>query len=219
MEIKLSIADNLYDCSMIIEDANGRQNHILSGENSEVRVFVSDGDFKLTLIPIMVDYKSVMKDAQPVTLKEMLAGKAAGFMLSAFDNMLLRVGCSYNITGANNGDIITIKQAQYAHTSFDKLDLFDLIPVAYMFFEVYCGNRRFKLLDTFEINRKNVISSARTLALLDFGLNLIITYPVQVSRVKRLTSARKIRKTLLRFNKMSEDKRAELLQKQEKFYS
>jgi hypothetical protein len=219
MEINFTITDAIYDCSIIIEDSCGKQNHILGSERSKVSVFVSGEDFTLTLVPLMPNYKDALNDAGFATFKEMLAGKAAGFMISAFDNMLLRVGCTYRITGAQDGDIIILSQTQYAFTTFDKLDLFDFMPVAYMFFEASCGGQRFPLSGAFETNRKTVLSSARKLALLDFGLGLIITYPIKVSRVKRLTSKRKIANTLKKFNKMSEEKREELLRKQEKFFS
>lgn len=51
------------------------------------------------------------------------------------------------------------------------------------------------------------------MALADLGLLLIVTYPIQVGRVKRLTKDKTVEKRLRAFNVMSDEKRKKLLEK------
>ena len=172
--------------------------------------------FELTVVPVMADYKNAFDDVEANGWKEKLALKLGNALLSAFDHMLLRVGCSYQIKDVADGDVIEITQQEYLFGTFDRFNLFELIPMAYMFFEASCRSRRFALFNAFETNRKDVIKGAKKLSLLNFGLHLIVTYPFQVGRIKRLSSNKKIMKTLMRFNALSDEKRADLLKKWEK---
>jgi hypothetical protein len=82
----------------------------------------------------------------------------------------------------------------------------------YFFFEASTSNKRYKLTDAYETNRKGVLKFARTLALLS-----LFTYPVQMGRVKYLTRNKKIKRVLTRFNNFSDVERQRFFEKQEKF--
>ena len=82
---------------------------------------------------------------------------------------------------------------------------------------MYHNGIRLTLRDAFETNRKEVISLAKKLALLDFGLHLIVTYPFQVGRIKRLSKDKKIKKTLIAFDRMDENARQKILIRKEKY--
>ena len=92
----------------------------------------------------------------------------------------------------------------------------------YMFFEVSNFNNLFNLIDAYETNRRDVLKFAKTFAFADILGNgfflTLFTYPIQVSRVKRLTKNRKISKVLTKFNNLSDVERQRFLEKQEKFF-
>ena len=91
--------------------------------------------------------------------------------------------------------------------------------MSYMFFEASHNGVLCKCSNAFPTNQKEVISCAKKLTLLDFGAHLFFTYPVQVGRIKKLTSDKKVRSTLTKFNRLSEQDRQKVLQKKEKFMS
>ncbi len=149
--------------------------------------------------------------------------KATKFLFSSLDKMILRVGCNYHLRGVQDGDRLDICLQGYAFGTFDRLDLLELIPMMYAFFEVSNFNERFKLMNAYETNRRDIVKTARTLALADiFGNGLLttfFTYPIQVCRIKRLSKNRKVRKVLTRFNNMNDFDRQKVLEKQEKFFN
>ena len=123
------------------------------------------------------------------------------------------------ISDTKENDIICICGQEYIFGRFDKFDLFELVPMAYMFFEASCNGDICKCSDAFAMNRKDVVSSAKKLVLIDFGLHLLFAYPIQIGRIKKLTSDRKVKKTLIKFNTMDKKEREKFLSAQEKFIS
>ena len=143
-------------------------------------------------------------------------------MFDTIENAVLRVGCRYRIHGAQDGDTLDLALQTYVFGTFDRHDLLELFPVMYMFFEVFQGNRLFPAATAFETNRKEVLRMARGITFagalgIDFLLTLLLTYPIQIGRVKRLTSNKKIVKTLTKFHSLSEEQRQQFLDKQEAF--
>ena len=55
--------------------------------------------------------------------------------------------------------------------------------------------------------------------LIDFGLHLLFTYPIQIGRIKKLTSNRKVKRTLIKFNMLDKKEREKILNKKEEFMS
>lgn len=213
MKVLLQFFESIYNCQVTVKDASGERRYFADlfgvendGENL-LCIEVESGEFELTIEPTMVDYKDAFSQMKISDWKDKLARKIGNTLFSAVDNMFLRVGCSYSLSGVKDGDTVSVYCQQYAFGNYDKLDLLELIPMAYMFFEVYFKDIRCELLNAFGLNGKEVISSSRKIALINFGIGLLTTYPIQVGRIKRLSSNRKIRKTLIRFNKMTEKKR------------
>ena len=91
--------------------------------------------------------------------------------------------------------------------------------MAYMFFEATYNGLLCECSDAFATNRKEVVSSAKKLMLIDFGLHLVFTYPIQVGRIKKLTSDKKVKSTLIKFNRLDEKERQKVLDKKEEFMS
>ncbi len=205
MKITLVLKQSIYDCNIKITDSHGERYYYISVLCEEEKNFPSitaevfDNDFTLSLIPIMVDTKSILNEFEENDWKDKLAKKAGKFLLDSLDKMILRVGCDYNIVGLQDGDRLDITLQNYVFETFDKLEIFE-VPMIYSFFEVANFDDFYKLTDAYETNRKDMLKFAKTLAFTDIlgnGLFLtLFTYPIQVRRIKRLTNNKKIFKTL-----------------------
>lgn len=229
MRISLVLKESIYDCEVKIADSHGERYYCISAlcevgkASSSITVEVFDNEFSLSLIPTMADVKSVLNEFEADTRKKKFAKKATGFLMNSLDKMILRVGCNYHIKGLQDGDRLDIILQNYVFGTFDKFDVLELVPMCYTFFEVANFNEYYKLTDAYETNRKDVLKFAKTFAFADvlgngFFLTLF-TYPIQVSRVKRLTKNKKISKVLTKFSNLSDAERQRFLEKQEKFFN
>ena len=222
MRFSLDFSNSPYDCEVIIKDRSEIHNYVVNVSDKQpdlLEIDVESSRFELTLIPKMPDYKSAFSDMEVQNWKDRLAQKVGNALCSTLDKMLLRVGCTYMISDTKENDIICICGQEYIFGTFDKFDLFELVPMAYMFFEASCNGDLCKCSDAFALNRKEVISSAKKLILIDFGLHLLFTYPIQIGRIKKLTSDRKVKKTLIKFNTMDKKETEKFLSAQEQFIS
>jgi len=222
MKLSLFFSNSLYNCEAIIKDTSGIKKYATNFEDKQsdfLEIDVENSSFELTVIPKMPDYKSAFSDMEVQNWKDRLAQKVGNALCSTLDKMLLRVGCTYMISDTKENDIICICGQEYIFGTFDKFDLFELVPMAYMFFEASCNGDLCKCSDAFALNRKEVISSAKKLILIDFGLHLLFTYPIQIGRIKKLTSDRKVKGTLLKFNMLDKKEREKILSKKEEFMS
>ena len=222
MRFSLDFSNSPYDCEVIIKDTSEIHNYVVNVSDKQfnlLEIDVESSRFELTLIPKMPDYKSAFSDMEIQNFKDRLAQKIGNTLCSVLDKMLLRVGCTYMISDTKENDIICICGQEYIFGTFDKFDLFELVPMAYMFFEASCNSDLCKCSDAFALNRKEVISSAKKLILIDFGLHLLFTYPIQIGRIKKLTSDRKVKRTLIKFNMLDKKEREKILNKKEKFMS
>ena len=222
MKLSLFFSNSLYNCEAIIKDISGIKKYVTNFEEKQsdfLEIDVESSSFELTVIPKMPDYKSAFLDMEVQNWKDRLAQKVGNALCSTLDKMLLRVGCTYMVSNTKENDVICICGQEYIFGTFDKFDLFELVPMAYMFFEASCNGDLCKCSDAFALNRKEVISSAKKLILIDFGLHLLFTYPIQIGRIKKLTSDKKIKRTLIKFNTLDKKEREKILNKKEEFMS
>ena len=222
MRLSLDFSNSPYDCEVIIKDTSDIHNYVVNVSDKQsdlLEINVESSRFELTLIPKMPDYKSAFSDMEIQNFKDRLAQKIGNTLCSVFDKMLLRVGCTYIISNTKDDNVIRIESQEYIFGTFDKFDLFELAPMAYMFLEASCNGDICKCSDAFATNRKDVVSSAKKLVLIDFRLHLLFTYPIQIGRIKNLTSDRKVKKTLIKFNTMDRKEREKFLSAQEQFIS
>ena len=228
MKISLVLKESIYDCKIKISDSHGERYYYISAlceegmTSSSIIAEVFDNEFSLSLVPITADVKSALNEIEENDWKDKLAKKTTGFLMNSLDKMILRVGCNYHIKGLQDGDRLDITLQNYVFGTFDKFDILELVPMCYMFFEVANFNEYYKLTDAYETNRKDVLKFAKTFAfanVLGNGFFLtLFTYPIQVSRVKRLTKNKKISKVLTNFNNLTDTERQRFLEKQEKFF-
>lgn len=228
MKISFMLQESIFDCNIQITDMQGIRYYLISAHNSNdpyhpyITADICGNEFDLTLIPLMPNVNPALNEFEESNWKNRLAKKATKLLLSSLNKMVLRVGCCYHINNLQDGDRLDISLQSYAFGTFDRFDLLELIPMMYTFFEVSNFNERFKLTNAYETNRKDVLKSAKTLALTDiFGNGLLLTlftYPIQVSRIKRLTKNKKILKTLMNFNRLNDFEKQQFLKKQEEFF-
>ena len=222
MKVSLHFSSSLYNCEAIIKDASGVQHYVMHWEDKQsefLEIDVESSSFALTLIPQMPDYQSAFQDMKIQNWKDRLVKKVGNALCSALDKTILRVTCTYMISNAKENDVIDVCEQEYIFGMFDKFDVFELLPMAYMFFEASCKGELCKCSDAFPMNRKEVISSAKKLILINFGLHLLFTYPIQIGRIKILTSDRKVKKTLIKFNRLDKKEREKILRKKDQFMS
>lgn len=217
MKLRLEFTNSLYDCRLRIKDGNGLRELYLPLANEEgdapesVVLEVSDGDFELTLIPAPVSHKEMLDELDRSTWKDKIVNKVVEKGISLLSKALLRVGCTYRVSGANDRDVIFISNQWYGHDS-----AWDLIPMAYTYYEVEHYGKTLIPTAAWGINRDEVVKASRKLALLDLGPELVFTYPIGMHRIKHLTKDRKIRKILQEFYALPEEKRQAIRAKMEK---
>lgn len=228
MKISFALKESIYNCKVQITDLQGSRTYLIPAVSDDelseqwITADIYGTEFDLTLIPMMPDIEPIFNELEERTWKDKLAIKVTKFLISSLDKIMLRVGCAYHIDKIQDGDRLDIALQTYAFGTFDRYNLLELFPVAYMFFEAFQGDKRFSLTTAFETNRKEVLKAARGITLagsfgFGFLLTLIFVYPIQIGRVKWLTKRKKILKTLTKFNKLSDTEREKFLKKQEKF--
>jgi len=228
MKITFVLKESIYDCKIKITDSKGSRCYYISALCDDEKTIapitaeVFDNAFDLTLIPAMPDVNPALNELEENTWKDKLAKKATKVLFSSLEKAILRVGCTYRIEQVQDGDCLEINLQTYTFGTFDRFDLLELIPMMYMFFEVSSSDKLLKLKEAYETNRKDVLKFAKTFALTDIlGNGLFVTlftYPIQVSRMKRLTKNKKIARTLIKFNNLSDIERQRFLEKQERFF-
>ncbi|MBR4033994.1 MAG: hypothetical protein IKJ04_04235 [Clostridia bacterium] len=213
MKISLRFVDQFGDVDLKYQDADGEHSLpvAMDTENNLREIDILGDSLEITVKPTKLDLGINKEEVSGTAEKVFL--KFTEKFASVANNMLLHVGCRYIVNDLQDGDVIDVTCRNYSVSGSDQMFIFDLYPVVYFFFELSKNDRRYDPLDIIPINRDKVLKSARVLALADFGLHLIVTYPFQVGRVKRLTKEKTVKKKLKAFNVMSEEKRKKILER------
>ena len=137
-------------------------------------------------------------------------------------NIILRVSCQYRVSGALDGDCIDLNYRTYVHGCKALNDNLELIPMIYAFFEVADKNGRLKPTGAYGSNRREVIRMARRWTLFDsIGLGsfgFLLTYPIQLGRIKYLSKGKRVLKKINKLNCMGEDERRSFFKEQEEYF-
>ncbi len=228
MKITLALTESIYDCKIEIKDSQGVRDYFISaleaGENgtSYITAEVFDSDFDLKLTPMTINIKPTLDELEDTSWKDKFAKKIVDAFVSIANKMMLQVECMYRAENVQENDRIDINLQTYVFGKFDRFDLLELIPAAYTFFEASNFNLHYKLFKAKPKNRKEVMKSAKVIASTDMLGNgffgMLITYPIQVTRMRYITSDKIIVNSLIKFNNLSEEKRQKFLDKQDKFF-
>jgi hypothetical protein len=216
----LTVLENSFHaCNIRIKDATQTRFYRVEPQSSptflDVEIDGTECDIAIAPIKPTANFKWDEQAPQSHFLNR-LADKCGQSLLSFVDQMFLRVTCEYHLTDLKDGDYVDVIARSYSYGLWDRWDLFELLPMAYAFFEVEHSGNRAPLTQAFGTNRSDVIKMARKLALLTYvGWDIIFMYPLQVGRIKRLSKNRKVFKALKKFNRMSAEEREELKRKEE----
>lgn len=213
MKISFRFVDQFGDVDLKYHDAAGEHSLLIAmdTENNLREIDILGDSLEITVKPTKLDLGINKEEVSGTAEKVFL--KFTEKFASVANDMLLHVGCRYIVNDLQDGDVIDVTCCNYSVSGSDQMLIFDLYPVVYLFFEVSKNDHRYEPLDIIPINRDKVLKSARVMALADFGLLLIVTYPFQVGRVKRLTKEKTVKKKLKAFNVMSEEKRKKILER------
>ena len=213
MKISLRFVDQFGDVDLKYRDAAGEHSLLIAmdTENNLREIDILGDSLEITVKPTKLDL-GISKEEITGTAEKVFLKFTEKFA-SVANDMILHVGCRYIVNDLQDGDVIDVTCRNYSVSGSDQMLIFDLYPVVYLFFEVSKNDHRYEPLDIIPINRDKVLKSARVMALADFGLHLIVTYPFQVGRVKRLTKEKTVKKKLKAFNVMSEEKRKKILER------
>ncbi len=228
MKITLALSESIYDCKIEITDSNGSRDYYIpalevgADTASYVTADIFDNDFDLKLTPVAINIKPTLGELEDTNWKDKFAKKTVDVLFSFVNKIMLQVECTYRVENVQDGDRLDINLQAYVFGRFDRFDLLELIPACYIFFEASSFNSRYRLTEAKAKNRKEVMRSARGLALTDLLGNgffeTLIAYPIQVNRMRYITSDKTVKKRLTRFNNLSESERQKFLDKQEKFF-
>ncbi|MBE6789174.1 MAG: hypothetical protein E7539_05850 [Ruminococcaceae bacterium] len=225
MKIIFMLKESIFDCKLQITDLQGSRYYLISpfSENDISQQYLTidiyGTEFDLTLTPLMPDINSALDEIEENSWLDKLAKNAGKLLGKSLDKILLRVGCTYHIQDAQQGDRLDITMQGYPFGTFDRFGLLELLPMIYFFFEVSSFNKRFKPLKAFETNRKDVIKASRVLALsMSLGNSILapFSYMIQMSRIKRLSKNRKIFRVISKFHNMSDAERKKFEEKIDK---
>ncbi len=82
MKVFLHFSQSMYNCEVIVNDTAGQHNYFVNLVSMEADSFefleieAASGDFVLTVLPQMADYKSMMAEADIADWKDRLAKKS-----------------------------------------------------------------------------------------------------------------------------------------------
>ncbi len=197
MKITLALSESIYDCKIEITDSQGSRDYYVPalevGKNgaSYVTADIFDSDFDLKLTPVAINIKPTLDELEDTGWKDKFAKKIVDVVMSFANKIMLQVDCTYHVENVQDGDRLDVNLQVYAFGKFDRYDLLELIPAAYVFFEVSNFNHRYRLIESREKNRKEVLKSAKGLAMTDLFGNgffaILLTYPIQVNRIRYIT--------------------------------
>ena len=224
MVLHLAVLENsLYACNVRITDAKQTRYYHVPQFDPLVTtphffdVEIDSKECDIAIAPIETDVDNLWNDTPPKNFFDKVASKCGKKLVSLINKIILRVTCEYHLTNLNDGDCIDIVAKQYIYDLWEH-ELFELLPMSYFFYEIEYNGKRAALKQAFGTNRNDLIKTARPLALLvssGYGL-LFFLHPIQMMRIKYLSSKGKVFRTIKRFNKMTPEQRKKFEERVEK---
>ena len=223
--IKMRLEFNLQNsglCKITINDSGYIRHFFLNSEENTTKaeMDIYGNSFDLTIIPMQPDLMKDFDEIEEVdrnTLKGKILYKIASKAANFAKDIFFCVECTYHIENFCDGDVINITSLVYSYRSNDFSHTLWLLspempdavfPVGYMFYDVLLNSDRIEPKNTHCINRKATIKQARKFVIAGSAIFLqVISYPIQMLRIRYLSREKKIFSSLLKFSKMKEDKR------------
>lgn len=193
-----------------IKDDNKTKYYYSETDNVEksFEIDITGESFDLILTPMSPS----VKPSSSKKLKDKLKEKFVSVTEKFAQDMYFFTECVYHVENLNDGDIVNINLMVYSYPSNDAgLTLIDLdvvlFPVQYLFYDALLNDKRLEPEEINCLNRKKVIKRAIPFLLIGTDGIQIVSYPLQMIRIRRLSRPRKIRSKLLEFSKMDTENR------------
>jgi len=226
MVLHLAVFENsLFSCNIRVTDAKGaRFYHVPQTDPFATTphfldVEIDGNKCDIAIAPIETDSNNLWKDTPPENFFDKIASKCGKKLVSYISKIILRVTCEYHLTDLKDGDCIDIIARQYVYDLWDNVNaLEEIVPMAYAFYEIEYNGKRATVKQAFGTNRREVIKTSRPLAFMassGYGL-LLILYPIQMIRIRHLSSKRKVFRTIKKFNKMTPEERKKFEERMDK---
>ena len=226
MVLHLAVLENsIFSCNIRVTDANGaRFYHVPQtdpfGTTPQfLDVEINGSECDIAIAPIETNPENLWKDTPSKNFFDKVASKCGKKLVSYISKIILRVTCEYHLTDLKDGDCIDIIARQYVYDLWDNVNaLEEIVPMAYAFYEIEYNGKRATVKQAFGTNRREVIKTSRPLAFMassGYGL-LLILYPIQMIRIRHLSSKRKVFRTIKKFNKMTPEERKKFEERMDK---
>ena len=226
MILHLAVLENsIFSCNIRVTDANGaRFYHVPQTDPFGTTprfldVEINGSECDIAIAPIETNPENLWKDTPPENFFDKIASKCGKKLVSYISKIILRVTCEYHLTDLKDGDCIDIIARQYVYDLWDNVNaLEEIVPMAYAFYEIEYNGKRATVKQAFGTNRREVIKTSRPLAFMassGYGL-LLILYPIQMIRIRHLSSKRKVFRTIKKFNKMTPEERKKFEEQMDK---
>lgn len=222
MKVFFECSSALFDCKLQVWDRQGMHEVYLfptEDDNVESRriEFEIDGDsIEIALIPQPVSRERCSVDWKTNTWKDRFLKKALDKIFDVCYNVFLLVGCRYRIGGLVEGDWIFLKNRELLLCPPLLYEIFDFFPVLIFYFELQETGQRSELVSALTLNRAAVIQKSKKLALANFGIGLIFSYPINISVVKHLTKDKRINRKIRKLYNLPYEEREKWFDKLQK---
>lgn len=235
MKLIFHLNETMFDCVLHIRDASGTRayrmtanavvsNELAGGTVADCISVNVTGDFcEVTALPKCIDQiKEEMRQFKGDTFFETLGMKLLGKLADAvYRNLFLHVAVTYRIplrerlgrdVCGSDAVHLHLTERFYGSTAEWASEIFDLYPVTYTYFELGEGDVPLHPVEARGLNTAAAVRFARKIILTQCAGWGLILYPFFMSRTKRLTRDRVLRRKLKKLYRLPPEKRAKKLE-------
>lgn len=213
-----------FDCVLKITDSTGTKEYLLStlncayGNPNYVDVQVYGEHIEVSLTPQNTDFTSALNEIEADGLAGKITAKLLGNVLTKEENYFMLTECRYNLSGVEDGSIVEIDHQMYPCGQLPVSSVLDALLIRYWFFEVSCRTKLFDMIDAKVLNKSEVLKHYKKLAMSQLGsMSIVWEYPLKMKYAKHYLNDDVATEKLTEFNKMNEDQRKRIIDKNRMF--
>ncbi len=200
----ISSTDNICDCLIKITDNATTREFIFPcvSETSHINVDICSSVFDLTVIPITVSTDEAFQGIESKTLMDKLGLKVLKKLTDITKNYLYRLSCTYRINNTTEVKDIFLECREFIIGSTKLYNIIEILPLFCMYYEVKCNGTAITPIRVKGKNRKQLIKFTR-----GFSLTSLLLYPVNMIRMRIISTEGYLTRALKRFYSLSPEKR------------